>query len=1552
MADLGNLSFSVFLKDRTQSDYEKIRENLRKMNLDLNPKLSPKIDKSSLTKDIRSALKEDFKINIVIDKAKAREAVKEALIKAGVANNITTSDVRAQRIKEIEARMAQNAAINYQKLARAQVLAEKATKGHTTASEALGKSLSSNSRLASEIGNQFANLYSILTIERFIKGLIEIGGEFQKQRIALTSIIGDSSKAESIFQRIKKLAVESPFEFRELASYTKQLAAYNIPYEELYDTTKRLADISAGVGVDMGRIILAYGQVRSAAFLRGQELRQFTEAGIPLVQALADKFSILENRVISAGEVIDKVSRREVSFDMVKDVLWELTNEGGKFYNMQEALAESLAGKWSNLKDSWDVMMADIAESNNGVLGSSIDILTNLMEHWREFATILSVIISAYGAVKVSMIAVNVLQKSNIAIKYIMNLARAIQGLSAATKAQAIAQGALNVIMKANPLYVIAGAIGTILALYLNLHQNIKTVKEVTSQYNNELEEQNEKINAVKNSANGYVTAMFNAATSIDEKRKAYEKLQSIYPSIFKNMEYEQALLKGEASLRETVTRASMTEAKDKSQIAYENALMKLFEAQEKFDNVSIAYERHPGQTKDAYERAKSELENAKELVKLTKDTFLQNIKTLNDIKKNVESKWFTTASDIAKRTGLDILKPDESLGYEAYVNKLKEAYSESKSIIENFREGNEFSEDKVKKAKNTANAIKLVADALGFVVEKQGKEDPVAEEWKKRIDLIEKAIQSFNKWREIEGKDAAEARIRSNEAFKPLFDESGINLDLEDPRKAYQYIINKLNNTEKQKELSVSLGIKIGNSEIDKAKENVEKALLEIQNTIERSSKKWDLYKRLFETTGNKEQAMNIVFGGTENLEKGVISYVEELKRLLKKYTGDIDINSLINSAEKGVTEKELVDKFKDSGKIIKSLLDEIVKANQVSNEEEEKIYIDSLANTMDYYQKKQKIIEDYARQIEIAQKKGDANTVNKLESKRDAELIQIDPQTLLFYSSILSFTKQQAIEVGNNLKQGLVKQLENGTISANEFCETTEKINNLLDKSNKRMSAFASYMNGGTEGLLSWFNDIGNAKVAKGSIELEKANADLTKYADAFEEAMSKGDEAAANVAQNGMNTAIATKEAATNTIQMGKGMQGFASGAQGALFIVDQIVKAVDQTFKAMQQIVDSVAELAESRGIDTDSGKWANVKGYMNMLSDFNKYTKASWDSFKSGDAAGAVANTVSSFTSIFTNLNKLHDKKLDKTIQKSQFEVKKLENAYKNLQSVVERQLGNVTESQTQDMISNLQKQREELEKQRQSEEDKKDSDNDKIEDYKQQMHELDEQLKYFYEDLAKDLYSIDLKDWASQFSESLIDAWRNGEDAAEAFGKTASDILADVANDMIRMAILEPALNELRGKIPEMMSDGTLNDSELSEIAQYLLKIQDKYGESVEYLDELEKKINEATGGSLSIKNPQGNADSLSKNIQGVTEDTANLLGSYLNSIRQDSSIKRNLMEKLMGEILPQYNVVAEAQTQQLRIIAQNTERNAMAAEDIRDLFNRVIDRGNNRIRI
>lgn len=420
MADLGNLQFSILYKDDPKQ-LDRIKEQamkkLKGMNLITN--ISGSIDKKELLDSVRTALKsERFKIDVVVDKASAIEAARAAIQKAGLDTNYTSSDLRAARARAVAAKS--EAYVNAQRelarqraaaatkaelgLAAARERSANAANNHARASLNLGNGLNANVRIAGELKNQMLGIYSIYTIERFISSLVRVRGEFDMQLISLKAILQSGEKASELFNQIKSLSVISPFQFKDLIGYAKQLSAYQIPNSELFDTTKRLADLSAGLGVDMNRIILAYGQVRSAAFLRGQELRQFTEAGIPMVQALADKFSQLENRVVSTGEVFDKISKRQVPFEMVKEVMEDLTDEGGRFYMMQEKQSESLQGKISNLRDAYDIMLNSIGEAHDGILKGSVDALTSLMENSDKLISIISSLAVTYGAYRTMVI--------------------------------------------------------------------------------------------------------------------------------------------------------------------------------------------------------------------------------------------------------------------------------------------------------------------------------------------------------------------------------------------------------------------------------------------------------------------------------------------------------------------------------------------------------------------------------------------------------------------------------------------------------------------------------------------------------------------------------------------------------------------------------------------------------------------------------------------------------------------------------------------------------------------------------------------------------------------------------------------------------------------------------------------------------------------------------------------------------------------------------------------------------------------------------------------
>ena len=256
----------------------------------------------------------------------------------------------------------------------------------TGASHEMRKAHSGLMDISGQLTRKLALVFSVSQVQGYINKIVQVRREFELQQKALGAILRDQDKGNELWNQTIQLAVKSPFRVKELITYTKQLAAYRIETEKLHDTTRMLADVSAGLGVDMNRLILAYGQVRAAEYLRGTELRQFTEAGIPLLAELAEHFSALEGRAVSTADVFEMISKRMVTFADVSQVFQKMTSEGGVFFQMQEKQSETLHGLINNLYDSVDLMMNAIGKENEGTIVGVLKSVKSLAESWREVA--------------------------------------------------------------------------------------------------------------------------------------------------------------------------------------------------------------------------------------------------------------------------------------------------------------------------------------------------------------------------------------------------------------------------------------------------------------------------------------------------------------------------------------------------------------------------------------------------------------------------------------------------------------------------------------------------------------------------------------------------------------------------------------------------------------------------------------------------------------------------------------------------------------------------------------------------------------------------------------------------------------------------------------------------------------------------------------------------------------------------------------------------------------------------------------------------------------
>lgn len=1612
MADLGNLNFGIHLKDYTPQEYEAIKKKLVNMHATVSARVGLKTDVKEIEDKVEALLKnKTYKVKLELDS----ESIKK-LSDTFRGQGVSTSELRAMRgVSQI---MRADAYANSQKaleqLRNARMQAAKASDTHNAAMKRANSTMSSQSRIAGELKNQIANVYSIYTVERFVRGLYTIGGEFQKQRIALTSILGDSMKAETIFNRIKDLAVVSPFQFKELASYTKQLSAYSIPYEELYDTTKRLADISAGVGVDMGRIILAYGQVRSAAFLRGQELRQFTEAGIPLVDELAKRFTKLTGVVTSAGDVFDKISRKEVSFGMVKDVLWDLTNEGGKFYNMQEALAESLAGKWSNLQDAWDVMMADIAESNSGVLSDSLELLTDLMKHWEAVAAILGILVGVYGSYKTAVIAVNVVEKANLkieAIQSIVNRARAIKGLTSATKAQTVAQWALNAAMKANPWMIAITAIGTLVSLYMALGDKTKSLSEKTRELNIEFEKNIENIKEQENKAKGYISKIFDKTNGIDEQRRAYINLQKIYPSVFDNMKFEQFLLEGEYQAIQKVISASKEREKIKSAGVVIEATNNRNEAKRQLDALKMQRQQVatlPGGSAklgDIDKRIKSQTEILEQAQKALNDA-LKTYETYTSTKGGQQGKepaWFKKATELYEKFDIERLKPDSEGGFQKYIENIVGANEDASSTLNEWtkKEGewNEETRKSIDKAKQLKSATDEILKTFGRVTKetKSAAKDPIAEQWKDRADLISKALSLYDKWKKIEGEEAASQRVKGVSEFAPIFDKNGVNLDLSDPSKAYQYIQDQLDQSKgKQMELYLSLGVKKENINYDNVKKGVDDALKEIERYISQAGEKWDLYKKLFEATGNKSLSMNIAFGGSVSFNSFVEDLQNQLSEALKKNGSNLSLSDIL-----GMDEEAVKSKFGDN---------EILKLYQTIKEESKKLKAENFDNLLqminDYKDYSAKIEEiERKRQKAISELENNRGSignemadnlikeVNKRAEKEKSSVLfdqfkessdwvrifddldRVSTATLDdMISKVEEFAKKQglSIEDTKELVEAL-RKLRGELTERNPFKALVDSFNTIKDARNKLNSLRSSgapkeQIDAAENELKAAYSD--QSAAIQGVIGKFDALANAADFLGGVFENLGVGSGLSdiAGIMGGGLQGASQGMGIATSLFGKSAGPWGAAAGA--ALSLISGIAQIHDKSLeRSIQRSKQRVKEMQSAydqlgNSIEKSLGGDESIQRAISLYEQLEEQAKRAGSPLTESYRMQFEALKDGGINYV-EELRKRINKDLSSPFRAMthRFDIQVNTEALQALEKVgAGKELDNSILKQYQAQYIGLVAQRAEIEGQLRDEEDKKKSDSGKIQDYKDQLAELNEQIAYFVEDLTKELYGIDFQDWAGQISNALVEAFANGEDAAKAFDNVVNNIMKSVANNILKNMVIQPMFEKLQDKLfgenglfkefTDIQDNGVI-------AAEAIKNFFDNEGKAmIEASQSFLEAFDKATGGAITSTGDSSSSGMSKSGIQ-ASEETMNLTNSYLNGIRLDVSVKRALLEKIGNDILPKYNVLAEAQLTQLRAIAdntlrsaQNTEANVAVLQEVRDMFNMVINKGERKIRI
>ena len=1640
--------------------------------------------------------------------------------------------------------------------------------------------------------------------QQFAMSIITTGGEMEKQHIALQSILGDMQNANTMFNQIKELALNSPFTFSELNRDVKQLAAYGVEYDQLYDTTKRLADMSSGLGVSFDRIALAFGQVQARGWLDGKELRQIAYAGIPLLDKLSKFYSKQEGRNVSTSEIKTRISNREVSFDDVKSIFWQMTDAGGQFYNMQQVLSETLLGRYNKLKDAWEIMLADFADGKSVIGGTFkfiLDQVTNLVQLMH---TLSPVVIGAMSGF--AMKRVGTLLAGSAASNFLTNKEKIAQDIKAralsgqqlsvveqrilATKKQitkedlqtlitakaitktelqrlylsgkiskemykqAMAQAGMNTFwtnfankggvaisllgkslgsMVSSLWAMIGGLPGLILtAVTMGIGYAVSKYQELSraiEQSQSELEDRLKQIRDFRiDNSSGMAKALADGDTKeIDNLIESYkEKLKELAPYNFNNLvmkadekkSHEERLKYLDLELQKLQEAEKLAKSKlnvrsnygdlkdaidyanifydDKDKLTYKyisdgidkniarqkafsvdkyaefnanrikDRIQEIFGDISKDDTLRLAAEQAMSSVfstlgisedraneirasvlqafgignKDSWLQGEvrtkmqalidetfpeigakirasipltqAEQDKVKELMDDAKQGLVRQYpeleKTLQGMLANsnfqaviklvfaTDDKFNNMTSELIGRipdnlNGLatqDIAAKYRSFakkwgkddswygGRNAAKSDIDAAYNEYQSAVKSKSKDVNSKRDAWILVRDAAKAL-LYYDYTGEGKKsnKPGKknkgghqEDEQLKRLQERLSSLKSARQMYQKYKSIMPDEEAKKKTYN------LFPEV-TGLDLDDYQKAVHSLLEGFSiNTTERKKFQTSIYREVAEWLFDeKDKKEYEKKAADFSESMIKLSERWDLYKSLLEKTGSKffaESAWVDAFQMDDKVQSLMDEYYAHYHEIF-------NLQDSLSMTDGEAKEKlKLPNQYEEWKKITELLRGNYVKSLQDA--------ADIIEKTEDYEDKILKIRQDYDKLIK---KTNDPGIKARYEIQRDKEIGQVkldkfknSSDYLNFYGAIVSLGMDKAQAIGTRIRQNINEALQNGAIDAREY---SKEIKQLDEQLSKLTSPKKTFLNGGLKGMAE-------QKISDASEQMTLAASKIAEGKKVRELGLKMGDE---NFVKRG-DSMIASGKAMMKAAEI---LFKDGTKAKESLDKFANVVSIIDQNVQGMFEAFNDIKETASLLGADTESDGWQDASAFFETFSGMSSSLSKVVTSAESGNVGGILAGVTGIFTSPIKAFAKAHDAKLDRQIKLAERQLNELKNLSSNISSVIEKTLGGIysyerssdtskklndvkndykaweaysktdmgkaffsgknlsrysketydtvmkTETNPSayaDQLALLHAQEDELRKQRQAEEDKKKTDKDKLADYDQQIKEMQLQIKTFAQDFLKDVYSIDMKSWASALTDTIVSAWAKGEDAVDAYREKVKDMVRDVTKNIVTQKIMEKALEKpLEWLTSVLDKKGQLDETDMDKFAKLLNEVGEKVAPQITGLFDTMK--------NNGFDMREDGSSSATNSVKSITEETADLLVSYVNSIRLDLSVVR----EMQGKFLPEMSEIAKSQLTQLNLIAQNTLRNADAAEridktvsELNDNFNRVIN--------
>lgn len=896
---------------------------------------------------------------------------------------------------------------------------------------------------------------------------------------------------------------------------------------------------------------------------------------------------------------------------------------------------------------------------------------------------------------------------------------------------------------------------------------------------------------------------------------------------------------------------------------------------------------------------------------------------------------WKKSLDEITGKAWTIAIKTPEVKTVEDVLDAVKKEYKDAKSTIEKYQGTiDKFSkEGKLKKvgdkyeltglvdpeeletlgqiisefnaADKVMSKAKGLAKKFNFKLEKQKKRDPLAVLWENRLSLLESAYSKFKDLSINIGKEEAKKQIEAIYGSKAL--KLGVDIVYDK-----QAIVDNYNKATKELETrapqdAVKNARKAAESSSEIYVDAAKKVMKRITDEFDRYKNKYDFYSDILGITGDSELALDLAVqfsGDTSTMAESFAAGIyNNLQSVLARMNLDLGVSvvpdtSSFTSMNQYINQiQEAIKGNKNIGKDQKEVIQGMIDAWKGYFGEMAKQYANDLAEYGNYFDKTRNIEQKYAKRISTAKGMGNISLANSLKKSEQMELMKLTSDYQNFYGAIEAMSVEAATRVSNKIREMLTLNFQAGNLTAKQYQQEIKRVNEQLDILYNKRSDTSVLISDGVEAALQNRIARADASTSAALVEEQQINAEIAEERNKYNKALKEGNIQEMLARSVKIQQLEVQKSETQETYRTNSAIR---DSAREMSKMIKKALELGDSINKWGKMTSDSIKGI--SNMIDSFGGDSSGLTEVSSAVDDVVSGVGSIMQGFAAGGWAGAAIAAVGAVSNIITGFSERHDARLQKHIENLQFESKKLTNIYSMLEKEFEHiinpeRLDEVTSQQVSNLKQQLQIQKEILA----AEEDKKKSDREKVEDYKQTIKELEYEIRYYTETLASELYSIDLKGWASQIGDALVEAWLKGEDAAKAYKNTVADVMRDVVKSWVQQQYIEKAMQQVQTTLfgadgkGGMFADNKIDKDELIILGNVMGSLESAFAEAGGVVNE----INNALGGMLT--ETEENAEGLSNAIAGVDENTFNQALGYLNGMRYEMVVQSDLLRQLVS---------------------------------------------------